>query len=260
MSLVIVNLELLLLWWWVVWRIGIIFISELRLTINLRFLLSFPFLLSTSREALVLVKQQWVTSARATSCFHFRSVVRRLLLSYPCLLYSISLSCSTYLLIERVLALLREIVSSMVELSERSSKEVVVWVIFFEKVVDGIIPRWCNNLENDWLTSLFSLDRLFLQYAEQMDIHEGTATLREALRFSAYLRQPASVPKEEKDAWVSEARSLASILLSSTTLSDLRILFLLSHSLGRRDHLASRTRRPRWCNDWNSRVWFGSWR
>ena len=42
-------------------------------------------------------------------------------------------------------------------------------------------------------------------YAEQQDIHDGTATLREALRFSAYLRQPAHVSKEEKDAWVSRA-------------------------------------------------------
>lgn len=37
-----------------------------------------------------------------------------------------------------------------------------------------------------------------------MDVHEGTATVREAMRFSAYLRQPASVPKEEKDAYVEE--------------------------------------------------------
>ena len=40
--------------------------------------------------------------------------------------------------------------------------------------------------------------------AEQMDVHEGTATVREAMRFSAYLRQPFSVPKEEKDAYVEE--------------------------------------------------------
>ncbi|KAG6831973.1 hypothetical protein H0H87_003308 [Tephrocybe sp. NHM501043] len=41
-------------------------------------------------------------------------------------------------------------------------------------------------------------------YAEQMDVHEGTATVREAMRFSAYLRQSTSVSKEEKDAYVEE--------------------------------------------------------
>ncbi|KAF5312934.1 hypothetical protein D9619_002752 [Psilocybe cf. subviscida] len=41
-------------------------------------------------------------------------------------------------------------------------------------------------------------------YAEQMDVHEGTATIREAMRFSAYLRQPSSVSKEEKDQYVEE--------------------------------------------------------
>src|SRR6266478_5354594 len=41
-------------------------------------------------------------------------------------------------------------------------------------------------------------------YAEQMDVHEGTATVREAIRFSAYLRQPFDVPMEEKDAYVEE--------------------------------------------------------
>ncbi|KAI8997800.1 ABC-2 type transporter-domain-containing protein [Pilobolus umbonatus] len=39
-------------------------------------------------------------------------------------------------------------------------------------------------------------------YCEQMDIHQPMATVREALRFSAYLRQPADVPKEEKDTYV----------------------------------------------------------
>jgi len=40
--------------------------------------------------------------------------------------------------------------------------------------------------------------------AEQMDVHEGNTTVREAMRFSAYLRQPFHVPKEEKDAYVEE--------------------------------------------------------
>jgi ATP-binding cassette, subfamily G (WHITE), member 2, SNQ2 len=35
-------------------------------------------------------------------------------------------------------------------------------------------------------------------FAEQMDIHEPTATVREALRFSALLRQPKEVPFQEK--------------------------------------------------------------
>ena len=43
-----------------------------------------------------------------------------------------------------------------------------------------------------------------MAYAEQMDVHEGTATVREAMRFSAYLRQPFDVPKEEKNAYVEE--------------------------------------------------------
>ncbi|KAL4875271.1 ABC-2 type transporter-domain-containing protein [Aspergillus karnatakaensis] len=39
-------------------------------------------------------------------------------------------------------------------------------------------------------------------YCEQMDVHEETATVREALIFSALLRQPAVVPEEEKVAYV----------------------------------------------------------
>lgn len=37
-----------------------------------------------------------------------------------------------------------------------------------------------------------------------MDTHEGAATVREALRFSAYLRQPFEVPIEEKNEYVEE--------------------------------------------------------
>ena len=45
-------------------------------------------------------------------------------------------------------------------------------------------------------------------YAEQLDVHEPTATVREALRFSASLRQPHDVPEEEKWAYVEEVISL----------------------------------------------------
>lgn len=45
-------------------------------------------------------------------------------------------------------------------------------------------------------------------YAEQLDVHEGTQTVREALRFSADLRQPYEVSREEKYAYVEEVISL----------------------------------------------------
>ncbi|KIX03509.1 uncharacterized protein Z518_07062 [Rhinocladiella mackenziei CBS 650.93] len=38
-------------------------------------------------------------------------------------------------------------------------------------------------------------------FAEQMDVHEPTSTVREALRFSALLRQPREVPIEDKYAY-----------------------------------------------------------
>lgn len=41
-------------------------------------------------------------------------------------------------------------------------------------------------------------------YCEQMDIHQPTVTVREAMQFSAYLRQDADVPKSEKDAYVEQ--------------------------------------------------------
>ncbi|KAG9127447.1 hypothetical protein FRC07_013764 [Ceratobasidium sp. 392] len=45
-------------------------------------------------------------------------------------------------------------------------------------------------------------------YCEQLDVHESTATVREALRFSAYLRQPYEVSKEDKDNYVEEVIQL----------------------------------------------------
>lgn len=39
-------------------------------------------------------------------------------------------------------------------------------------------------------------------YCEQLDVHESTATVREALIFSALLRQPASTSQEEKVSYV----------------------------------------------------------
>lgn len=45
-------------------------------------------------------------------------------------------------------------------------------------------------------------------YAQQQDIHLETATVREALEFSALLRQPAHIPKAEKLAYVDEVIEL----------------------------------------------------
>jgi len=45
-------------------------------------------------------------------------------------------------------------------------------------------------------------------YAEQLDVHESTQTVREALRFSAILRQPYEVPEAEKLAYVEEVIAL----------------------------------------------------
>ncbi|KAK5938051.1 ATP-binding cassette transporter snq2 [Knufia obscura] len=53
-------------------------------------------------------------------------------------------------------------------------------------------------------------------YAEQLDVHEAAATVREALRFSADLRQPYEVSRDEKYAYVEEILSL----LEMETLAD----------------------------------------
>ncbi|KAH6647755.1 ABC-2 type transporter-domain-containing protein [Truncatella angustata] len=45
-------------------------------------------------------------------------------------------------------------------------------------------------------------------YAEQLDMHDPTQTVREALRFSADLRQPMETPAEEKYAYVEEIIAL----------------------------------------------------
>lgn len=59
-------------------------------------------------------------------------------------------------------------------------------------------------------------------FAEQMDVHEPTATVREALRFSALLRQPKEVPIAEKYEYCEriidllEMRSIAGATIGTT--------------------------------------------
>ncbi|KZT65216.1 hypothetical protein DAEQUDRAFT_716908 [Daedalea quercina L-15889] len=48
-------------------------------------------------------------------------------------------------------------------------------------------------------------------YVQQMDTHLPTATVREALLFSAKLRQPASVPIAEKEAWVDKCLEMCGL-------------------------------------------------
>lgn len=45
-------------------------------------------------------------------------------------------------------------------------------------------------------------------YCEQQDVHEATATVREALIFSALLRQPSHVSEKEKIQYVDHITSL----------------------------------------------------
>ncbi|KIW34417.1 uncharacterized protein PV07_01195 [Cladophialophora immunda] len=62
-------------------------------------------------------------------------------------------------------------------------------------------------LTGDMLVNGKPLDRSFQRktgYVQQQDLHLETTTVREALRFSAYLRQPKSVTRKEKDEFVEE--------------------------------------------------------
>lgn len=62
-------------------------------------------------------------------------------------------------------------------------------------------------LTGDMLVNGKPLDPSFQRktgYVQQQDLHLETTTVREALRFSAYLRQPKSVTRAEKDAFVED--------------------------------------------------------
>ncbi|KAK5120807.1 hypothetical protein LTR85_005874 [Meristemomyces frigidus] len=69
-----------------------------------------------------------------------------------------------------------------------------IGVITGDKFVDGVPPG------TDFQRGT--------SYAEQLDVHEGAQSVREALRFSADLRQPYSTPQAEKYAYVEEIIAL----------------------------------------------------
>ncbi|KAF2125515.1 hypothetical protein P153DRAFT_400322 [Dothidotthia symphoricarpi CBS 119687] len=69
-----------------------------------------------------------------------------------------------------------------------------IGVISGDKLVDGKVPGIAFQRGT--------------AYAEQLDVHEPATTVREALRFSADLRQPYETPQAEKYAYVEEVISL----------------------------------------------------
>ncbi|KAK6461711.1 multidrug resistance protein [Scheffersomyces coipomensis] len=68
-----------------------------------------------------------------------------------------------------------------------------------ERVTTGVITDGVRMVNGHSLDSSFQRS---IGYVQQQDLHLATSTVREAFRFSAYLRQPASVPTSEKNDYV----------------------------------------------------------
>lgn len=68
-----------------------------------------------------------------------------------------------------------------------------------ERLTTGIISDGVKMVNGHSLDSSFQRS---IGYAQQQDMHLPTSTVRESLRFSAYLRQPHSTSKKEKDEYV----------------------------------------------------------
>ncbi|KAH6679909.1 multidrug resistance protein CDR1 [Plectosphaerella plurivora] len=75
-------------------------------------------------------------------------------------------------------------------------------------LLDALAQRTSTGvITGDMLVNGRPLDASFQRktgYVQQQDLHLETATVRESLRFSATLRQPSTVSKEEKHAFVEE--------------------------------------------------------
>lgn len=75
-----------------------------------------------------------------------------------------------------------------------------------QPVHDAATPS--THTENSELRSqgdiylIWSTDTSVIGFAQQADLHDGTATVREALEFSALLRQPLHYSKKEKLLYV----------------------------------------------------------
>jgi ABC-type multidrug transport system ATPase subunit len=72
------------------------------------------------------------------------------------------------------------------------------------KTMESLLEKYSSTARFvPFLSTLpFHATKAATGYCEQQDVHLPTATVREALEFSALLRQPRSTPKEKKLAYV----------------------------------------------------------
>lgn len=68
-----------------------------------------------------------------------------------------------------------------------------------DRLTSGVITSGNRMVNGNKLDASFQRS---IGYVQQQDLHLQTTTVREALQFSAYLRQPKSVLKKEKDLYV----------------------------------------------------------
>ena len=68
-----------------------------------------------------------------------------------------------------------------------------------ERVTTGVITDGERLVNGHALDSSFQRS---IGYVQQQDVHLPTSTVREALQFSAYLRQSNKISKKEKDDYV----------------------------------------------------------
>jgi ATP-binding cassette subfamily G (WHITE) protein 2 (PDR) len=74
-----------------------------------------------------------------------------------------------------------------------------------DRLTSGLVTNGTRMVNGCPLDASFQRS---IGYVQQQDLHLQTSTVREALTFSAYMRQPELVPKAEKDASVDEVIKL----------------------------------------------------
>lgn len=74
-----------------------------------------------------------------------------------------------------------------------------------ERLTSGVVNSGTRMVNGHSLDNSFERS---IGYVQQQDLHLETSTVREALRFSAYLRQPFSVPKQDKEKYVDQVIEL----------------------------------------------------